>query len=174
MSDPLLFIMIVGPSGTGKSTVARQFVSDEFICEADTFPNLYVQGVLQSQLLQQAHQVCKNKVEYLMSRRIPTIVQSNTNLDLGEKGIKPYVALALHYGYEIHLLLPSYGLLHYESIHMTRESQLKEIIANRSIGDKIVPPHVVERMIQTYESLHFALLRLAQTTDPSIMYSMLE
>lgn len=168
-----ILIIIVGPSGTGKSTLAKSFVPEHNICEADTYPGLYNNGMICHELLHNAHDSCKRKVEHFMKQKEHTIVQSNTNLDLGEKGLKSYIQLAQFYNYEVHIILPCYDLLHFESNYTTRESQVDFISSQRSSGNKIVPITSIIRMVKQYDIIKPRLLQLAQTTDPYQMIKML-
>jgi len=74
-----------------------------------------------------------------MKNKIDVIVQSNTNID--QKAIIPYIYLASTYGYTIQIIIPSFGLLHYSK-------QLEHLIHTRSKGDKIIQSYSIERMIK--------------------------
>ena len=168
MTKPLrTLILLVGVSGCGKSTMARSLVRDEFICEADTYPGLYHNGTLRPNLLSHAHDACKYKVENLMMNQTPLIVQSNTNLDLGEKGIVPYIKLAFYNGYDIQLMLPMYGLLYFSLPQGdTKKNQVDVLCSVRSTGEKIVPINVIHRMVQSFEQHYDRFYKLSQLKSP--------
>ena len=157
-----LFI-IIGVSGSGKSTLAKTM--DQCVCEADSYPNLYENGVLVPSKLSDAHQACSNHVEQCMMAGIDKIAQANTNLDV--RSIKPYIELAKQYKYKVHLILPKYDLLHYPLTDMTRAAQIAAVVKVRSQGDKIVPFSVIQRMITQYDALYPKLAKISNETDPS-------
>lgn len=157
-----LFI-IVGVSGSGKSSLSKAIT--ENICEADSYPNLYENGVLVSSKLSAAHQACIDHVEQYMMAGIDKIAQANTNLDV--RSIKPYIELAKQYNYKVHLILPKYDLLHYPLTDMTRPAQIAALVHARSQGDKIVPFSVIQRMITQYDALYPKLAKIAKESDPS-------
>ena len=136
----------------------------ENVCEADTFPNLYENGVLVSSKLSSAHQACINHVEQFMMAGIEQIAQANTNLDV--RSIKPYIELAKEYKYKVHLILPKYDLLHYPLTDTTRPAQIAALVNARSQGDKIVPCPVIQRMITQYDALYPKLAKIANESDP--------
>lgn len=169
----LTLIVLVGPSGSGKSTVAQSLVSSSHICEADTFSGLYTHGKIDPSLLGTAHQSCQYRVKTLMMQRIPLIVQSNTNLDLGDRGLLPYLNLAATYGYQVKLMLPQHGLLHFP-YHPSMDMQLDHLIRSREKGDKIIPSHVIQRMVQTYLENKVMYDILAPLSNPNEMRSILQ
>jgi hypothetical protein len=153
--------IIIGVSGSGKSSLAKTM--GQCVCEADSFPNLYKDGVLDSSKLSAAHQACIDRVEQFMMVGMD-IVQSNTNLDL--RSIKPYLELAKLYTYTVRLILPKYDLLHFPLTDMTRPSQIATLVNARSQGDKIVPFSIIQRMITQYDTLYPKLAKMANETDP--------
>ena len=161
-----LFI-IVGVSGSGKTTLAQRMAPDHWY-EADTYLNLYQNGVLQFSLLSDAHRACLSHVERDMNQRVPSIVQSNTNLDLGEKGILPYLRLAVTYHYQISFVLPSYGLMHYPH-YGNYENQVKTLIHARSSRERYIPPPVIHRMIQQFYSILIHLQSLSSLSPPDML-----
>jgi predicted kinase len=153
--------IIIGVSGSGKSSLAKTM--GECICEADSYPNLYKDGILVASLLSAAHQACIDSVEQFMMAGMD-IIQSNTNLDL--RSIKPYLELAKLYKYTVRLILPKYDLLHYAIIDMSRPAQLAALVNARSQGDKRVPFNVIQRMVTQYDTLYPILSKMASETDP--------
>jgi predicted kinase len=161
-------ILLVGPSGSGKSTLAQSMVSDSYICEADTYQGLYTNGKINPSLLETAHKECQSRVKALMKERTPVIVQSNTNLDLGERGILPYLNIAIIYGYQVTIILPQHGLLHFP-YHPSIDMQIEHLIRSREKGDKIIPESVINRMVKTYSELSKTYQHLATFTNPKDM-----
>jgi len=153
--------IIIGVSGSGKSSLAKTMT--ENVCEADSYPTLYKNGVLDSSKLSAAHQACIERVEQFMMARMD-IVQSNTNLDL--RSIKPYLELAKLYTYTVHFILPKHDLLHFPLTDMTRPSQIATLVNARSQGDKIVPFSIIQRMITQYDTLYPKLAKMSNETDP--------
>lgn len=165
-------VVLVGPSGSGKSTLAQSMVSDSYICEADTYQGLYTQGKINPSLLATAHRECQSRVKTLMSHQAPVIVQSNTNLDLGERGILPYLNLAITYGYQVNIVLPHHGLLHFP-YHPSLDMQVDHLVRSREKGDKIIPESVIQRMVKTYSDLYETYQQLSALSNPSDMVSFL-
>lgn len=166
----MILIILIGVPGSGKSTLAKQYVSDELICEADTFPGLYIDGKLQGHLLPQAHEVCQEKVRKVMDAKSNIIFQSNTNLRIDS--ILPYLILAMKFGYQVRLQLPINDLLHYEH-DWNREQQIQIISTLRSSGEKIIPPQILSKLIQSFDTIKPILLPLQEENDPKIMYQYL-
>jgi predicted kinase len=165
-------VVLVGPPGSGKSTLAQSMVSDSYICEADTYHGLYTNGKINPSLLATAHRECQSRVKTLMSHHAPVIVQSNTNLDLGERGILPYLTLAITYGYQVKIMLPQYGMLHFP-YHPSVDMQIDHLVQSREKGDKIIPKSVIQRMVKTYTDLYETYHQLATFTNPMDMVSFL-
>jgi len=161
-----LFILI-GVPGSGKTTLAKHMSLDHWY-EADTYPNLYQKGVLQPALLSKAHTMCLSNMEMAMKQHVNTIVQSNTNLDLGEKGVLPYIRLAVTYHYKVHFVLPMYGLMHYPH-YGNYENQVKTLIQTRSTNERVVPPHVIHRMVQQFYSILIQVQHLSSLSPPDML-----
>jgi predicted kinase len=155
-----MITILVGVSGSGKSTHARTLFGE--VCEADTYPGLYHNGVLQPSLLSTAHQSCQQQVEECMKQGIP-VVQSNTNLDV--RSIHPYLILAQRYHYQVSIRLPEYDLLYFSN-DWTREQQIQHLIRARSSGDKIVPSNVLYRMVETFDQFRSRVQRVVYISDP--------
>ena len=175
MSHPeYVLIMIVGPSGSGKSQLANRIVPTKYICEADSYPNLYQHGIIVAPLLSKAHAFCKHNVETFMKQQTPLIVQSNTNLDLGEKGVLPYLRMAHTYGYKIKWILPAHGLLHFSMDNSSYLDQLDFLCNVRSSGDKKIPRHNIIKMVHSYHKIKEKLLLLSTMSDPYYMIEFLK
>ena len=155
-----MLTILVGVSGSGKSTHARTLFGE--VCEADDYPGLYHNGMLQQQLLSTAHQSCQQQVEECMKQGIP-VVQSNTNLDV--RSIHPYLVLAQRYHYQVSILLPEYDLLYFRN-DWTRERQLQHLIQVRSSGDKRVPSNVLHRMVETFDQFRSRIQRVVYMSEP--------
>jgi len=156
-------ILLVGPPASGKSTFAKSI--SQHIAEADSFPGLYLNGILQPSLLLKAHQSCKNQVETWMKSNIGLIVQSNTNLH--RQSYESYIDLAIKYGYQLRFILPFYGLLYYPGIKTNEHKE--HIIAIRSQGDKIIPRHAMQRMIDQFYTNESEFVKLSAISDPKQM-----
>ncbi len=163
-------IILVGVPGSGKSTLAEKLVHPSCICEADTYPGLYVKGVLQPHLLSKAHHMCQSNVLERMKARVPTIVQSNTNLDI--KSVTPYINMAKQYGYHVKIQLPHHGLFHYMN-DLDREEQFNELCRLRSKGDKCIPVHVMKRLVDMYDASLSTFIPLTSLTHPDDFYNIL-
>ena len=172
--------LLVGVPGSGKSTYASKLVFKRDICEADNFPGLYVDGRLKFSLLEMAHIYCRMCVEEHMKHDYETIVQSNTNLDISS--IKPYIILAEKYGYEIHIILPSYDLLYFDGIK-SRKRQIQQLISSRGadrpnnveghVGYKHVPKDKILSMIYKFDKVKPLYEKLVKIHDPKTILKMI-
>jgi len=180
-------IILIGSSGSGKSTLASTLTTPENICEADKFPNLYDNdGNIDFDKLPLAHEECKRCVKSKMESHTGVIVQSNTNLDLGDRGIKPYIELAKEYNYTVQFILPKNDLLHFElpeEIGKTsverRAIQIAHLIKSRSVeskdkeGFKIIPEAGINRMVANFDRLKPELNELEKYNDPNVILTKL-
>lgn len=174
--------LLVGVPGSGKSTYANSIVRQAYgyqlgtaICEADNFPGLYTNGRINFQLLEMAHIYCRMCVEERMKADYKTIVQSNTNLDIGEKGIFPYIRLAEKYNYEVHIILPKFDLLYFDGIK-GRKRQVQHLISARGldrpnavegqVGFKYVPSDKILKMIKKFDEVKPSYEKLTKLHNP--------
>jgi len=177
MSNKL--IIIIGPAGCGKSTLSNTLTRFENICEADKYPNLYKNGIINIDLLNTAHETCKKDVENKMIEKIKIIVQSNTNLELGDKGIRPYIILAKKYNYNIEFILPNNDLLYFtlpnEETKNTIERRLLQIqhlknsrseIGIGKEGYKNISSTIIDKMIFDYDKLKSIFIELQKYSNP--------
>lgn len=164
-------IILIGVPGCGKSTFASEYLDESFICEADSFPGLYKNGLLQGNLLPTAHEVCHEKVRRLMQEKQPYIIQSNTNLRIDS--IIPYLVIAMTFNYQVQFVLPKHDLLYYEH-NWSRNKQIQEIIKVRSQGEKIVPEHVIIKLVSSFDDIKSKLTTIIHYTDPNVLYKLLQ
>jgi hypothetical protein len=172
MSSKKLYIL-VGVSGSGKSTYANKLTFKRDICEADNFPGLYVDGRLKFSLLEMAHIYCKMCVEEHMKHDYETIVQSNTNLD--KDNLVSYIKLAEKYDYEVHIVLPKYDLLYFDGIK-GRKNQIQHLISSRGadrpnspegqVGYKHVPKEKILSMIHKFDLMKPKYEKIMTVHDP--------
>ncbi len=101
-----MFIIVRGPSGSGKSNLAKRLGANGQIFSSDDF--FMVNGKYQFNIkkLHQAHKWNQGRVEQAMQNNVPLIVLDNTNTMAWE--ISPYVKSALKYGYEIEMREPDW------------------------------------------------------------------
>lgn len=135
-----LFI-IRGPSGTGKSTIARHLMGNGQFFEADQYfhgPDGYKFDVNK---LSQAHVDCQRRVAQAMEDHALTVVVSNTSLSLREA--KVYMDLATERHYEIEVIRTpgpwDINLMHKRNKHnvpmKTLEKQLERYAAIEGEGE---------------------------------------
>lgn len=174
--------ILVGPPGSGKSTRSKELSigQERLICEADKFPGLYnARGDIDFKKSAAAHASCKLCVDNLMKAREPIIVQANTNLNLGSKGIKPYIEMARKYNYEVDIILPTDDLLYFNIDkegkmlpEQKREMQIKHLKEARSVrssdvsGFKRVPTIAIDRMVDNFYSLKTEMQELSEIHNP--------
>ena len=163
-------VIIIGVTGSGKTTLAKNISPDHWY-EADTYPNLYRNGIINTSLLSEAHHTCQNRVEKAMKQNVSTIVQSNTNLDIGEKGILPYIRLAATYLYTIRFVLPGYGLMHYPH-YGNHKKQVNHLYKVRSTQERNVPPPIIDRMIQQFYSILVRIQRLSSMSPHEMLMNL--
>ena len=164
-------VIIVGVPGSGKTTLAKRIAHDSCICEADKYPDLYQNGVLQKELLSHAHQWCQAQVKERMVARVKTIVQSNTNLELSH--IYPYLELAHLHSYSVKIITPSYSLLHYP-FDTKRDVQTDKLCVVRSSGERLIPIPIMKRLIATFDKNILSIVKIASHTDPQLIINEME
>ena len=166
------FYIFVGVSGAGKTTAGRALGEPN---EADAYRGLYDKGVINPRKLGRAHEWCQSNVRRLMSRSVPTVVQSNTNLNVDH--IIPYLDMAIEFGYQVRFVLPKNDLLFYETKRpMSRREQVKLISSVRGSlksGDKIVPGWVIRRMVDGFDKVRPVIEGVGEETDPKKVKSYL-
>jgi predicted kinase len=160
------FYILIGIPGSGKSTYAKTLTNEDMLCEADRYPNLYTEGRLNFDLLETAHVYCRMCVIQRMTKGEENIVQSNTNLELGENGILPYIKMAIKYGYNVHIILPSYGLLYFDN-DLSENDQIKLLKKIRgATSDHIIPEKSMNNMIQKFKKNRPIYETLSKIQDP--------
>lgn len=165
LKDMNLLILARGCPGSGKSTLVKS-LQEHFkcdICSADnwflkpTFYNGAITGIkydFDKTQLHIAHKNCQTFAEALMvansvhktsSRSL--IIIDNTNIDW--KSCKPYVELAIKYGYDVLLLEPN----------TPWKNDIDEL-TKRNIHQ--VPKETIERMMKNYQSNDYIYGKIAE------------
>jgi predicted kinase len=97
-------ILLRGVSGSGKSTVANLFVSENEVCSADDyFINVKGEYKFDSTKLKDAHNYCQIKCRLKMKNEIPIVVVANTFTREWE--MEEYYKLAEEFGYRVHSII---------------------------------------------------------------------
>jgi predicted kinase len=96
-------ILVRGLPGSGKSTLAKTLATGGYHFEADMF--FMKDGVykFEPELIENAHDWCRNQVIQSMAINLNLIVVSNTFTMEWE--MMPYIALAKEYGYMVHTII---------------------------------------------------------------------
>jgi predicted kinase len=96
-------ILVRGLPGSGKSTLAKTLATSGYHFEADMF--FMKDGVykFEPELIENAHDWCRNQVQQSMAINLNLIVVSNTFTMEWE--MMPYIALAKEYGYMVHTII---------------------------------------------------------------------
>ena len=99
-------IILRGPSGTGKSTIARHLHDSSRkwvgLVEADMYFVLDGEYKFDPSKLGQAHNWCQEQVKMSMECNDSDICVSNTSISRWE--LKPYLALAERFGYTVEVI----------------------------------------------------------------------
>jgi adenylate kinase family enzyme len=152
---PKKLIIMRGPSGSGKSEVAKNFAKlyEAPICSSDHyFTDVDGKYNFDMNKLKNAHDYCKQVVEEYMNMDKPVIIIDNTNIRFKE--MKHYILLAYHYGYNIiEFAEPDW----HPNLKTTEGKWNLEFLLeqqqnkNRQDINKSVNPDVVKRMVDCYE-----------------------
>lgn len=98
--------LLRGLPGSGKSTLAKMLVGDKDYChkEADMyFIDIDGNYNFEPTKIKDAHQWCKNEIDFLMRLEHTPIVVSNTFTQEWE--METYYKLAENYGYRVHSII---------------------------------------------------------------------
>jgi predicted kinase len=98
--------LLRGLPGAGKSTLAKMLVGEKDYChkEADMyFMDPYGNYRFNTMELKDAHQWCKDSIEFVMEYEHTPVVVSNTFTQEWE--MKDYYELAEKYGYRVHSMV---------------------------------------------------------------------
>ena len=156
-AGPRKLIIVRGPSGSGKSHLAKQLAKQYGIPEEDirstdkhfTDP-ITGQYNWQGHLATEYHRHTQSEVKADMYREVPVIIVDNTNTQMWQ--MKPYVELAQKYGYDVEIKEPNWGDIKTPegkwNINRLIQNQLKD---ERVKNQKIIPPDRVREMAEEYE-----------------------
>jgi predicted kinase len=173
--------LLIGPPGSGKSTISKKYVPFDNVCESDKLPNYYTNGIINFGMRNDAHKFSQKCVENQMIRKEPNIVVANPFIVPlnSEFGIVPYANLAIKYNYSIQLILPNFGILHFElpgtvgkSISEIRVLQINHLKNARNDnskdkeGYKNIPGTIIEKMVSDYDELKPKFLLLQTFNNP--------
>jgi len=100
MSNKTL-ILLRGLPGAGKTTFGLSI--DAFTASADDYFDLYHKGEFKPHKIGAAHGWCRDLVEARMQSGWPTLTVANTFTQEWE--MKPYIDMAIDYGYNVHSLI---------------------------------------------------------------------
>jgi len=96
-------ILVRGLPGSGKSTLAKTLATSGYHFEADMFFMKDDAYKFEPELIENAHDWCRNQVQQSMAINLNLIVVSNTFTMEWE--MMPYIALAKEYGYIVHTII---------------------------------------------------------------------
>lgn len=125
-------IIMVGASGSGKTTYRRKNHPTAWVCSADEFPGLYNEdGSINFRKLGNAHAWCMRQFIHFLQVGASQVVVDNTNATAAQ--IAPYIAVADAYECKVRIVVVSSGTV----------SKLVE----RNVHN--VPRHTIERQLQS-------------------------
>jgi len=99
-------VLLRGLPGSGKSSFAKQLVGDKDYCHRESdmyFVDSDGNYKFNPSKLKEAHEWCREEVEFVMKYEHPIVVVSNTFTQEWE--MKPYYELAEKYGYMVTSLI---------------------------------------------------------------------
>ena len=135
-------IIMRGVSGSGKSTMAEKIAAEQcFALLFSTDDYFMVEGEYRfdPKRLREYHAANVDRTKNAMLDKCPCIIIDNTNTQAWE--MKPYVELAIEYGYSVNIVEPE--PVSFDEI-MKRQAQRKD-------QNKALPPEVVQKMLNRYE-----------------------
>lgn len=146
----ILYLMR-GPSGTGKSTLAKEmsvkeiFSADHFFTAEDGTYNFNPSQI------GRAHAICKAKTEDALKKGISPIAVDNTFTKRFE--VRPYVEMAQRHGYNVEFIEPNWseklrnpdGAWNVDFI-MEMQNSPERVKTNKSLSRNII-----EKMVNRYE-----------------------
>ena len=149
------FIFTVGIPGSGKST---KFPNAE---EADKFPNLYNNGILNKAHLKNAHKRCLENCIDKMKLNQRYVEQSNTNLY--PENLILYLEKCIEFEYDVHIELPQHGYFFYDNNLLPKE-QFDEMINRRSN----IPSVDMIRMKNQFDKIIIFYKKMEKYNDPRV------
>lgn len=133
-------IVLIAPSGYGKTTYANKIATEREICCADDYHMIDGKYQWKPENLGRAHSQCQKKCQELMSNGANLIVIANTNTTIKE--FRPYVEMANQYGYSVEFTKPRYYLfideLFQRNVHSVPKESIQRmcdrVVCNRDIA----------------------------------------
>lgn len=140
-----------GPSGTGKSTLAKTIGAKAVFSADDFFTQDDGTYAFNPDKIGQAHGRCKAQTEAALKKGISPVAVDNTFTKRFE--LKPYVEMARQYGYNVEFIEPSWNpklrnpdkTWNVDFI-MEQQNSPERVKANKSL-----PRNVVEKMVDRYQ-----------------------
>jgi len=133
-------ILMRGVSGSGKSTLAQKIADEQYVSviySTDDFFMVDGQYRFDPKRLGEFHTENVKRTKDAMVEKCPCIIIDNTNTQAWE--MKPYVELAVYYGYKVSIVEPE-------------PVSFDEIMARQAKrADKSLSAEVVQKMLSRYE-----------------------
>ena len=149
-SSKTLYLMR-GPSGTGKSTMAKTLGAEAVFSADNFFTNEDGTYAFDSSKIAQAHGQCKALTEDALKKGISPVAVDNTFTQRFE--LKPYVEMARRYGYNVEFVEPNWSpnLRHPDGKWNADFIEEMQNSAERVKANKSLPRNVIDKMVNRYQ-----------------------